>query len=188
MKMLKYRSVKAATLALGLCVASGPALAWFGPSEEKPYALHATSAVPADFTTWNWADKRGAIRTANLATKDGYLLADNVIRPQAVQYLPTEFAHQVHVHAEQESIAEKLNGKTIEILQLEVSIGLWLRLGERQSGKWETVRVMVQIRIDGQTFDAMETHPFKSGETPSPVAAPMREAAKNLVEQIHQFF
>lgn len=171
-----------ATLAL-----TAPAHAWFGPSEQKPYEFHALSAVPHGEVTWTWKDQRTTIRTENQATKDGYALADTVFRPRPAAYLQAEFARQVMDHAERDAIAEKLRSQTIELLQCEIDVGLWLRLGERQSGKWETVRVYVRIRIDGQTFEALETQPFKSGASPSPAADSMRAAASSLVEQIHQF-
>lgn len=185
---IRHIRMKLLTVLLIGGVIAGPAFAWFGPSVQNPYPLHATNAVPANWVTWTWAEKRANIRAENQATKDGYALADNVFRPLPAQYLQAEFAQQVRAHEESESISEKLRGKTIELLHCEVDVGLWLRLGERQSGKWETVRVSVRIRIDGQTLEALETYPFKSGESPSPVAEPMREAAKNLVEQVHQFY
>lgn len=172
-----------ATLAL-----TAPAHAWFGPSEEKPYEFHALSAEPSDGVTWTWQDRRTTIRIENQATKDGYALADTVFRPRPAAYLQAEFAQQIMVHAERDAIVDKLRGQTIELLQCEIDVGLWLRLGERQSGKWETVRVYVRIRIDGQIFEALATQPFKSGASPSPAADSMRAAAGSLVEQIHQFF
>lgn len=165
-----------------------PASAWFGPSEQDPYLFHPTGTPAQETASWHWVDRREAIRPTNMATKDGYALADNVFRPRPADYLAAEFARQVLDHAEHASIVEKLRGKTIELTQCEIDVGLWLRLSERQSSKWETVRVSVRIRIDGQTFEALETHPFRSREAPSPVAEPMREAAKNLVEQIHQLY
>jgi len=161
--------------------------AWFGPSEEKPYALHSADPIPNEGVTWTWQDRRTNIRTENQATKDGYALADTVFRPRPAAYLQAEFARQVMQHPEREAIAEKLRGHSIELLQCEIDVGLWLRLGERQSSKWETVRVYVRIQVDGQTFETVESQAFKSGATPSPVADPMRAAAAGLVEQILQF-
>lgn len=184
-RLMRTKSILATVLAAMALTA--PAHAWFGPSEQKPYELHAPDAVPSDFVSWTWQDRRTTIRTENQATKDGYALADTVFRPRPAAYLQAEFAQQVMAHAERDAIAEKLRGQTIELLQCEIDVGLWLRLGERQSGKWETVRVYVRIRIDGQTFEALETQPFKSGAAPSPAADPMRAAASSLVEQIHQF-
>lgn len=175
-----------ALLAVSLLCES--AYGWFGPSEQAPYVLHPTRVVAADSITWRWVDRRETIRTTNQATKDGYALADNVFQPRPAAYLSAEFARQVMDHAEHESIIEKLRGKTIELTQCEVDVGLWLRWSERQSSKWETVRVSIRIRIDGQTFEALETHPFRPGETPSPAAEPLRDAARNLVEQIYQFY
>ena len=175
-------STALATLALATT-----AHAWFGPSEQKPYEFHALSAAPPGEVTWTWQDRRTTIRTENQATKDGYALADTVFRPRPATYLQGEFAQQVMAHAESDAIADKLRGQSIELLQCEIDVGLWLRLGERQSSKWETVRVYVRIRIDGQIFEALETQAFKSGASPSPAADSMRAAASSLVEQIHQF-
>lgn len=181
------RTSQTLALAFATLVGAAPAFAWFGPSEAKPYAFHPVGAVHAEATDWRWQDLRENIRTENQATKDGYALADTVFRPRPGAYLPAEFAAQVSDHAERDAIAEKLRGQTIELLQCDIDVGLWLRLGERQSGKWETVRVYVRIRIGGQTFEALETQPFRSGASPSPVADAMRSAASNLVEQILQF-
>ncbi len=176
----------AALLVIGLFC--GSAHGWFGPSEQDPYVFHPINTVAPEAVTWRWVDRRETIRSTNLATKDGYALADNVFRPLPATYLAAEFARQVIDHAEHASIAEKLRGKTIELTLCEIDVGLWLRLSERQSSKWETVRISVRIRVDGQEFEALEMHPFRSRENPSPAAEPMREAAKNLVEQIHQLY
>lgn len=181
------RSSAILVTAFAALVLTAPAHAWFGPSEEKPYAFHPPGVVPTDGVTWIWHDGRTKIRTENQATQDGYALADTVFHPRPATYLQAEFARQVMEHPERDAISEKLRGHTIELLQCEIDVGLWLRLGERQSSKWETVRVYVRIHVNGQTFDSLETQAFRPGASPSPVADPMRATASSLVEQILQF-
>ncbi len=176
-------------VALALLAAHISAAAWFGPSEKEPYRLHPQDTATASKAPWVWADKRpSGTRQQNEATQDGYALGDNVFFPRPWDYVQSEFFQQVLVHEEKESLLEKLAGKTIELWICEVDVGLWLRLSQRQSGRWEMVRVRLSVRIDGQTFETVETLPFKSGATPSPAAEPMREAVKGLVEQVHQFY
>lgn len=174
-------------LLMALCTHS--AWAWFGPSAEKPYALTVPALAPtlALMPTWTWHDARPTLELENKPTRDGYAFGDAVFKLRPAEYLQAEFLYQVATHEERAALLEKLEGKTVRLLEFNAGVGLWLRLGERQSGKWESVRVRAVMEVDGSRYEASDTHPFRSGEQPSPVSIPMREMVRNLVNQILLF-
>lgn len=173
-------------LLLAVCAAlvGSPAQAWFGPSEQDPYLL---SNATAPAVGWHWADARVGLQTANVATRDGYSLGDAVFKPRPFDYLQAEFARQVQTHPAQASLQKRLNGQTLQLLESEVSVGLWMRFTEHQQGNWDMVRVRLVIEFEGGRYEAVDTHPFKSREKPSPVSAPMEAVVLSLVNQLHLF-
>jgi hypothetical protein len=176
-------------LAVGALLGTTTAWAWFGPSAEKPYALvpsplgSAAALVPA----WTWADARVGVEADNRPTRDGYWFGDAVFTPRPYAYIQEEFLRQVALHEEREALVEKLTGKTIRLLDFEAGVGLWVRLSEKQSGRWETVRIRAAIAFDDSRYEATDIHQFNNSEKPSPVNAPMREVVKSWVNQILLF-
>lgn len=166
-----------------------PAKAWFGPSAESPYVLALTPLEKEQLPTpvWTWVDARAGVELENRPTRDGYRFGDTVFRPRPLDYLSAEFLRQVALHEERSELLEKLSGKTIRLVQFDATVGLWLRLSEKQSGKWETVRILAVIDVDGSRYESNESHPFKSAEKPSPVNIPMSDVVKSLVNQILLF-
>lgn len=171
---------------LGVCAAlvGGPAQAWFGPSEEDPYLLNNATAPAVD---WQWTDARVGLQTVNLPTRDGYSLGDAVFKPRPFDYLQAEFARQVHAHPAHALLQKRLNGQTLRLVESDVSVGLWMRFTEHQPGNWDMVRVRLVIEFEGGRYEAIDTHPFKSREKPSPVSAPMQAVVLSLVNQLHLF-
>lgn len=174
-----------------LAATASPAWAWFGPSAESPYALVDTPAAQApgaqELVVWRWVEARTAIETENRPTQDGYALGDAVFAPRPGVYLERAFATEVFAHEERDALLEKLRGATVRLVLVEIDVGLWARLTQRQSSSWETVRVKVAVEVNGQRYEALQAHPFRSRERPSPVATPMREAVQSLVQQILLF-
>lgn len=163
--------------------------AWFGPSAEKPYALVLSPWGTSDalVPTWTWSDARNSVETDNRPTRDGYHFGDAVFAPRPHVFIQEEYVRQVALHEEREALVEKLAGKTIQLLEFDASVGLWVRLNERQSGSWDTVRIRGVIAVDGSRYEAADAHPFNNGEKPSPVNAPMQELVKSWVNQIFLF-
>lgn len=168
---------------------TGPARAWFGPSAESPYALAVPPLEKEQLLTpaWTWVDARAGIELENRSTRDGYRFGDAVFRPRPFDYISAEFLRQVALHEERSELLEKLSGKTICLVEFDATVGLWLRLSEKQSGKWETVRIRAVIEVGGSRYESSDSHPFKSGEKPSPVNIPMSDVVKSLVNQILLF-
>lgn len=167
-----------------LCIS--PAWAWFGPSAENPYLLE-VSPVPSDqqlSPVWFWVDARSKVELQNQPTRDGYHFGDTVLNPRPFDYIKAEFIRQVALHEERTALLEKLNGKTIRLLQFDADVGLRIRLTEMQASKWEAVRITVVIDVDGNRYEASDIHPFRNNEKPSPVSTPMRAVVESLVNQI----
>lgn len=178
---------------LVLCAAclAAPVWAWFGPSAESPYLLtepHMAPTEPAEAKpVWTWVDARTRIAPDNHPSRDGYRLGDAVFSPRPGAYMQQAFFQEVWAHEERATLLEKLQGTTIRLLEVEVDVGLWVRLSERQSGSWETVRVRVVVEVNGERYEALQVHPFRAREKPSPAATPMRDAVQSLVQQILMF-
>ncbi len=165
------------------------AFAWFGPSAEKPYVflLSPLEGKEPVVPVWKWIDARTHVEVDNRPTRDGYWFGDAVFAPRPYAFLQEEFLRQVALHEERDALIEKLSGKTIRLLDFDAGVGLWVRLSEKQSGRWETVRIRASIEFDGSRYEAGDTHPFNNSEKPSPASAPMREVVKSLVNQILLF-
>jgi hypothetical protein len=177
-------------IGLGLLLSLlSPANAWFGPSAEKPYALAVPPLEAKDALqpTWQWKDAREKIELDNRQTRDGYMFGDTVFKLRPYDYLQAEFVRQVALHEEREALLEKLQNKTLRLLDFEASAGLWLRLSERQGSQWQTVRVRAVVDFDGSRYEAVDNYPFKSSEKPSPVSVPMQDMVKSLVNQFLLF-
>jgi hypothetical protein len=97
------------------------------------------------------------------------------------------FQQAVRAHPAAAELTNKLRDQTIHLEHMEVSVGLWNRLSERQAGNWEFVRVTVLVTIDGRRYEAKDVHKFNNSERPSPLNRPLQNAVDNLVEQIHLF-
>jgi hypothetical protein len=171
------------------CLFVGTAWAWFGPSVEDPYLLEAPSTVrePHPSQTWFWLDSRTAIELDNRPTRDGYHFGDAVFRPRPFDYIQREFLRQVAHHDDRAELMDKLKGKTVRLLEFDAVVGLWVRLGEAQPGKWETVRVRAVIEVDGNRYEASDSHPFRYGDKPSPASIPMKALVESLVNQMVHF-
>lgn len=166
-----------------------PAWAWFGPSAEKPYALVVS---PIDekqkiAPTWLWQDARPKVELENRQTRDGYLFGDAVLRPRPFEYLQAEFLRQVALHEERDVLLEKLQNKTLRLLDFEVGAGLWLRLSERQGSQWQTVRVRAVVEFEDGRYEANDNHPFNNSALPSPASVPMQDMVNSLVNQMLLF-
>jgi hypothetical protein len=172
---------------MSLCIS--PAWAWFGPSAENPYLL-VVPPLPNDqllTPVWSWVDARSTVELQNQPTRDGYRFGDSVTSPRPYAYIKAEFLRQVALHEERPMLLEKLQAKTIRLVEFDAGVGLWIRLGEKQSGKWETVRIRAVIEVDGRRYEASDSHPFRYSEKPSPVSQPMRAVVESLVNQIVLF-
>jgi hypothetical protein len=176
-------------LAVSALLASTAARAWFGPSAEKPYALVPSTlgSAAALVPTWTWVDARVGVEADNRPTRDGYWFGDAVFALRPYAYIQEEFLRQVALHEERDALVEKLTGKTIRLLEFDAAVGLWVRLNEKQSGRWESVRIRASIEFDGTRYQASDTHPFNNSEKPSPASVPMREVVQSLVNQIFLF-
>ena len=163
---------------------SSPALAWMGPSEQNPYLL---AEATAPTVGWRWEDARTALQVDNVATRDGYRLGDGVFKPRPFNYLQAEFTRQVLAHPAHALLQKRLNGQVLRLIESDVSVGLWMRFNEQQQGNWDMVRVRMLIEFEGSRYEAIDTHPFKSREKPSPVNAPMQAVVLSLVNQLHLF-
>jgi hypothetical protein len=176
-----------AALAFGVC----PALAcqWMGPCPDKPYVLAESfsSATTPLIASWRWKDNRTLIEAVNRPTPDGYVFAENVFKPSPFDYLQQEFLRQVAEHESREEIIEKLNGQTIQLSALDMSVGLWFRGSEHSQGRWEFMRVKVRIDIDGRQHEALGVHRFSNRDKPSPMSPPMKDAVSQLVEMVRMF-
>lgn len=157
------------------------------PTPDKPYQLAAPGeAMPAN-VGWAWVDERQAVVLENVSTADGMRFGDAVMNPRPFVQLQAEFARAVARHESVAEVREKLTGKTVRVHALELEVGLWARLSQRQQGAWEFVRVRIVVDVDGSRYEARDVHKFDNGERPSPVSVPLRSAAENLVQQIHLF-
>lgn len=173
-----------------LLLSAGPAQAWFGPSERDPYAIgdaQAAVSAAAPAVGWRWVDARAQLQIDNVAIRDGYQLGDAVFRPRPFDFLQAEFARRVEAHPARDALRQRLQGQTLRLVESEVTVGLWIRLNERQSGNWDMVRVRLVVEWDGGRYEALDTHPFRLREKPSPVSAPMQAVVQSLVNQIHLF-
>lgn len=174
-----------------LAVFAVPSWGWMGPSAESPYALTEPGTAQAEpspgLVVWRWVDARAHIETENRPTQDGYALGDTVFAPRPGVFLERAFAQEVFAHEERAALLEKLQGATVRLLAADVEVGLWVRLSQRQSSGWDTVRIKVALEVNGSRYEALQVHPFSSRERPSPVATPMREAVQSLAQQILLF-
>jgi hypothetical protein len=157
------------------------------PTTEKPYQLTTPGEAVPTGATWTWVDARQDVALDNASTQDGMRFGDAVMNPRPYPQLQTEFARAVARHEAAAALRDKLAGKTIRVQALELEVGLWARLSQRQQGAWEFVRVRIDLDVDGSRYEARDVHKFDNGERPSPVSIPLRNAAENLVQQIHLF-
>jgi hypothetical protein len=183
------RRIVFVVLACSAALCSASAHAWFGPSEKEPYLITDAPALvdPAQPQTWVWADARSSVEQDNRPTANGYWFGDAVFKPRPYDFVQAEFLRQVYAHEGRDELLEKLKGKTVRLLEMEAGVGLWVRLNERQSGKWEMVRVRIAIDVDGSRYEASDMHRFAFREKPSPVSVPMRAAVSSLLNQILLF-
>lgn len=156
------------------------------PTADKPYRL-TTETAPLTPTPWTWVDARPPVQADNTSTRDGVVFGDAVMQPRPYTMLQQLFQQAVQAHPAAADLANKLRGENIRLENLELSVGLWNRLSERQAGNWEFVRVTVLITIDGRRYEAKDVHKFDNSERPSPLNRPLQNAVDNLVEQIHLF-
>lgn len=179
------RLIRPWVICLWAAFSGASAFAWLGPSEQDPYLL-GNPAAPV--TDWRWEDARGAsLQATNLATRDGYRLGDTVFKPRPFEYLQAEFARQVQAHPAQAALKKRLHHQTLRLIESDVAVGLWMRFTEHQQGNWDMVRVRLVIEFDGDRYEAIDTHPFRSREKPSPVSAPMQAVVQSLVSQLQLF-
>mgnify|MGYP001765228419 CR=1 FL=1 len=157
------------------------------PTPEKPYQLATPGEAVPTGASWTWIDARQDVAQDNASTQDGMRFGDAVMNPRPYAQLQTEFARAVARHEAVAELRNKLAGKVIQVQALELEVGLWARLSQRQQGAWEFVRVRVVVDVDGSRYEARDVHKFDNGERPSPVSIPLRNAAENLVQQIHLF-
>lgn len=175
--------------ALFLCSGQAWACQWLGPCPDKPYVLaesFVTAATPV-VANWRWEDARTQIESDNRATTDGYVFADNVVRPRPLAYIQQEFSRQLAEHEDREAIIEKISGQTIKLIKLEMSVGLWFRGTEHAQGRWDFMRVKMRIDIDGTQHEALGVHRFNSRDKPSPMSPPMKDAVAQLLNLVHAF-
>jgi hypothetical protein len=157
------------------------------PTPDKPYQLATPGEAVPTGAAWTWVDARQDVPMENVSTQDGMRFGDAVLNPRPYAQLQAEFARAVARHESAAELREKLAGKTIRVKALELEVGLWARLSQRQQGAWEFVRVRIVVDVDGNLYEARDVHKFDNGERPSPVSLPLRNAAENLVQQIHLF-
>lgn len=137
--------------------------------------------------TWRWEDARTTTQLDKLAMRDGYRLGDKVFKPRPFDYLQAEFTRQVLAHPARDALQRLLANQRLRLMDSDVSVGLWMRFTEHQQGNWDMVRVRLVIEFEGGRYEAVDTHPFKSREKPSPVSAPMEAVVLSLVNQLHLF-
>lgn len=157
------------------------------PTPDEPYQLAAPGEAVPTGVTWTWVDARQDVAPENAPTQDGMRFGDAVMNPRPFVQLQAEFARAVARHEAAAELREKLAGKTIRVRELALEVGLWARLSQRQDGGWEFVRTRIELEVDGSRYEARDVHKFDNGERPSPVSLPLRNAADNLVQQIHLF-
>ncbi|MCU0927559.1 MAG: hypothetical protein MUF44_16695 [Hydrogenophaga sp.] len=157
------------------------------PTPETPYQLAAPGDAVPTGATWTWLDARPEVVLDNASTNDGMRFGDAVMNPRPFVQLQAEFARAVTRHEAAAELRDKLNGKTIRVRALTLEVGLWVRLSQRQDGRWEFVRTRIELDVDGSRYEALDVHKFDNGERPSPLSTPLRNAAENLVQQIHLF-
>lgn len=175
----------AALLALTLALSGCETLVLM-PSPEKPYRLD-TGAALAKAAPWTWTDARTRVVPDNTGTRDGVVFGDEVMAPRPFPMLQHLFLQAVQAHPASTALVEKLRGQELRLENLEMSVGLWNRLSERQTGNWEFVRVTVLVTLNGRRYEAKDVHKFDNSERPSPLNRPLQSAVDNLVEQIHLF-
>lgn len=158
------------------------------PTPEKPYTLGAgLGSVNAAGITWRWQDARPTPVQDNRSTQDGVIFGEAVLRPAPYDFIQAEFARAVAAHEESKELQDILCGKTIRLLEFESTAGLWVRLNQQQQGKWDVMRAKVVVDVDGQRYEALDTHRFSNSDTPSPLSPAIQDAIKGLVNQIHLF-
>jgi hypothetical protein len=158
------------------------------PTAEKPYRLTTNdNTLRTQPTGWTWVDGRSAVAQDNTSTRDGVVFGDAVMQPRPYPLVQHLFHQAVLAHPESAALQDKLRGQTLRLENLELAVGLWNRLSERQAGQWEFVRVTVLITIDGRRYEAKDVHKFNNSDKPSPLNTPLKNAVDNLVEQIHLF-
>lgn len=157
------------------------------PTPEKPYQLATPGETVPTGATWSWVDARQDVPLENASTQDGMRFGDAVMNPRPFVQLQAEFARAVAHHEAAAELRDKLAGKAIRVRELTLEVGLWARLSQRQDGGWEFVRTRIELEVDGSRYEARDVHKFDNGERPSPVSIPLRNAAENLVQQIHLF-
>lgn len=157
------------------------------PTPDKPYQLATPGDAVPTGVNWTWVDERPPALPDNVSTADGIRFGDAVMNPRPYTQLQAEFARAVARHESAGELRDKLAGKAIRVQALELEVGLWARLSQRQQGAWEFVRVRIVVDVDGSRYEARDVHKFDNGERPSPVSIPLRNAAENLVQQIHLF-
>lgn len=187
--VMQFQTTRVLATLLATLMLATPARGWFGPSAKAPYVIVDPAAAKAGslIPGWTWVDARIHIDPENRPTRDGYWFGDAVMEPRPFTYIQAEFLRQVDAHEDREVLLERLQGKTLRLLEFEAGVGLWLRLSDRQQSKWETVRVRAVIEMDGRRYEATDTHPFNNSETPSPVSVPMQGLVQSLVIQVHLF-
>ena len=157
------------------------------PTPDKPYQLATPGEAVPTGTTWTWVDARQDVLQESASTQDGMRFGDAVMAPRPLVQFQAEFARAVARHEAAAELRQKLAGKTLRVQVLDLEVGLWARLSQRQQGAWEFVRVRAVVDVDGSRYEALDVHKFDNGERPSPVSLPLRNAADNLVQQIHLF-
>ncbi len=172
-------------LASALCLTACQTLM---PTPEQPYALTtASTANTQRSSSWTWVDARRAIVPDNTSTPAGLVFGDAVMRPRPFEAVQGEFERAVAAHEASAELNARLRGKQIRLEAFEASVGLWVKLSERQQGSWEFVRVKLTLTVDGQRYEALDVHRFSNSDRPSPVSIPMRNAVDSIVNQIHLF-
>jgi hypothetical protein len=182
---MKTLWTRAALLLLSLALGGCETLVLM-PTADKPYRL-ATETANRTPTPWTWVDARSQVVADNTSTRDGVVFGDAVMEPRPYPMLQQLFQQAVRAHPAAAELTNKLRDQTIHLEHMEVSVGLWNRLSERQAGNWEFVRVTVLVTIDGRRYEAKDVHKFNNSERPSPLNRPLQNAVDNLVEQIHLF-
>lgn len=180
-----FRLLRLAGTALAALVLAGCQILM--PTPDKPYQLARPGEAAPTGTAWQWVDARQGIALENASTQDGMRFGDAVMSPRPFVQLQHEFARAVARHEAAPAIRQQLAGKTLRVQALDLEVGLWARLSQRQDGRWEFVRVRIALDVDGSVFEARDVHKFDNSEQPSPVSIPLRNAAENLVQQIHLF-
>lgn len=158
------------------------------PTAQTPYAM----VSPSDAATpvadpWTWTDARPSAMPDNRETASGLVFGDAVMRPRPFVMVQREFHRAVAGHEAADALTQRLQGKAIRLDAFEASVGLWSRLSEKQTHKWEFVRVHLVVSVDGQRFEALDVHRFNHGDQPSPISIPLRNVVENIVQQMHLF-